>query len=200
MDKKSQKSIETLPEHLIQRILEFFQTKKIIKTTKNINDYDLSQLIVKSRRNLINGKGIKTNIKAIANFSMVCRRFNNIIKTDPGKLIFTIHYNSKETELANTLSHISYCHNLDCKNICHYVNKDIKHSNIFKKIAVDRFNQLKNTKHEENLVTRFKTHLTLKQIESYYKIKKMTMKLNEKTKFSKSLSLDSISLDSESNF
>jgi hypothetical protein len=196
-------NFETLPEHLIQRILEFFQTKKIIKVDKDLTDHDLNQRIVKSRKNLINGKGIRTDLKSIMNFSITCRRFNDIIKSDSGKLIFTVHYNSKEFELMDVLSHISYCHDLECRNICHYVNKDIKHTNIIKKIAVDKFNELKNTEHKENLVTRFKMHLTSKQIESYYKIKKMNMKLkdislNEKTKFSKSSELDAISLYSDS--
>ena len=49
------------------------------------------------------------------------------------KLLLTIHYNSNEFNISNKLLHISYCHDDDCKNICHYVNKDTKHSNIIKK-------------------------------------------------------------------
>jgi len=127
---------ESLPEHLVQRVLEFFQTNKIVKIDKNLSEHDLNQLIVRFRKNLINGRGIKTDLKSILNFSMTCRRFNDMIKSDLGKLILTVHYNSKELNLANKLTHISYCQNLDCRNICHYVNKDIKHTNIIKKIAV----------------------------------------------------------------
>jgi hypothetical protein len=192
--------LETLPEHLIQRILEFFQTKKVVKID-NLDPYELNFLIRARRKNLINGVGIKTDLKTILSFSGVCKRFNSIIKSDIGKLMLTVYYNSKDLEIANVLEHISYCHQDNCRNICHYVNKDIKHTDLIKKIAVSEFNERKKTKHVEDLAKIFRHHLTIKQVESYYKIKKMDKKLKdyETSKLSKSSELDSISLNSDSS-
>ena len=176
--------MNTMPENLIQRILEFFQTQKIVKIDKTMTQHDINQKINKRRKLLINGIGIKTDIKSILNFSEVNKRFNQIIKSDIGKLILTVHYNSQNLILENILQHISYCHESDCQNICHYVNKDIKYSNIMKKIAVDKFRSLK---HNEDLAEKFKFHLSIKQVGSYYKIKKMDKKLkNETSKSSES--------------
>ena len=184
-------------EHLpIEKILEFFQTKKIIKNEK-IDNYQFNKLITQ-RRKLIS---IKTDIKTLLNLSMTNKYFNDLIKkSDLGKLLFTVYYNSSIiTE--KSLEHISYCPQFDCTNICHYVNKDIKHTNILKKIVIKKFNELKsNTKFKKDIIPFFKCYLTSKQIESYYKIKKMNKKLkddNEKTKSCESSELDSISINSD---
>jgi hypothetical protein len=175
---------ETLPENLIQRILEFFQTKRIIKINEILSEYDLNLIINKRRKNLINGIGIKTDLNTIINFSMVCKRFNDVIRrSDVGNLILSVYYYSNQIDLEDKLEHISYCSNNDCRNICHYVNKDIKHSNILKKIMINEFNYRKKTDHIEDLAKIFKIYLTNKQIESYYKIKKNANKLNKTSEF-----------------
>lgn len=200
----AQHRLENLP---IEKILEFFQTKKIIKTNEDTNNHQFNQLVARRRKLLINGSGIKTDLRSILNFSATNKYFNQFInKSNFGKLVLTVYHNSKELETSGiNLQHISYCPEFDCKNICHYVNKDIKHSNILKKIALDKFNELKkNSKFKEDIIPLFKVFLNSKQIESYYRIKKMDKKLkeykrqeNEKTKSCKSSELDPISLDTD---
>lgn len=194
MDHRSILKFETLPEHLIQRILECFQTKKLI-TINDVTDYEKQQLITKRRRNLINGKGIKTDLKSILTFSMTCKKFNYIVRrSDIGKLLLTVHYNSKELDIANKLEHISYCHDENCRNVCHYVNKDTKHSNIIKKVALQQFNEQKKNKliDKEQLVEKFRPFLTDKQIANVHVVnKKEIPKVNETSKFSESPELDS---------
>lgn len=189
-----------LGDSIIQYILEFYQYKYIIHPDKNLSEYEINEIIKYKRKLLIASNKIKTDLSTLFNFSLVCRRFNQIIKNDIGKLLFTIHYNSNIIN-TNKLEHISYCLNTDCYNICHYVNKDIKHSNIIKKIALNKFNELKkNSSVKDDIIPYFITYLTPKQIESYYRIKKMDKKLKEyyeKTKSYKSSKLDSISIDTQ---
>lgn len=166
-------SLEILP---MQKILEFFQTKKTVKID-GLTDYELQQVIMK-RRKLI---GIKTDLNSIINLSMTNRYFNDLIKrSDIGKLILTIYYNAEITDFSSVPQHIAYCPEPDCKNVCHYVNKDIKHNNLIKKIAISKFEQLKKNKNfKKDIIPFFETHLNSKQIVSYYKIKKMDKKLKE---------------------
>lgn len=198
----SESLLEYLPEHLVLKILEFFQTKKTVDTSElsehELSEHELSQLIAR-RRKLID---IKTDLPSILNLSMTNRYFNELVKkSNIGKLILTIHYNSDIIDFLPKLQHISYCDKIDCKNICHYVNKDIKHSNLIKTIAIARFNKLKNDKDfKEDIIPQFSVFLTSKQIESYYKIKKMNKELKDyhgKAESRKSWSVDPISLDSD---
>ncbi len=123
-----------LPEYLIKNVLEFFQTKKTIKID-NLTEHEINQKISNCRKNLMNAFGIKTDIESILKFSMICKRFNDIInKSDTGKLILSIYYNSLELKINDVLQHISFCPDIGCVNICHYVNKDIKYSNLIKRI------------------------------------------------------------------
>lgn len=202
---KFETKFETIPEHIIQMILEYFQTKKMVKNAQNLLEHDFNKLIISGRKSLVNGKGIKTDIKSILNFSMVCKRFREIIRGDTGKLLLTVHYNLETGGDDRVLQHISYCHDSSCRNVCHYVIKDIKHTNILKKIAINEFNKLKKICYDENLVSRFFKHLSQRQIESYEsycKIKKMRMKLKnnvyenkttETCEFFESTELDSFS-------
>jgi hypothetical protein len=173
-----------LSDKLFQRILDCFQTRIYIND-ENLSEYEFQQLISNRRLLLINGSGIKTDLKSIINFSETCKKFNDMIKkSNIGKLIFTVHYNSTELIVNNNLEHITYCSKENCTNICHYVNKNVKYSNIFKRLAMFSFHE-KKTLHQEDLIEKFEYHLTKKQIESYYKIKNNGNKTNE-TKFSKS--------------
>ncbi len=45
---------ETLPEHLITRILGCFQTQKFIRFSEDLSEYEINKLISKRRKNLIN--------------------------------------------------------------------------------------------------------------------------------------------------
>lgn len=171
-------NLKNLPDNLVYKILGFFQTEKIIKLDNNLPDYQINQLILAGRKNLINGSGIKTDLRTIVAFSEVCKHFNYIVKkSNVGKLLLSIHLNSDKFNLSlnNKLEHISYCSDSNCKNICHYVNKDIKYSDPFKKIAIATFVDIKNNKSltDKNIIDKFKYYLTYKQIESYYKIKKI---------------------------
>lgn len=74
--KASRSNFEVLPEYLIQKILGFFQTQKIIKTNEDITQYEFNQTVIRYRKNLINGSGINTDIKSIIAFSGVCKLFN----------------------------------------------------------------------------------------------------------------------------
>jgi hypothetical protein len=192
--------LEQLPIDIIQKILKFFQTKKEIKNQKEkFTDCEFNQLITR-RRKLIT---ISTDILSILNLSITSKYFNQIIKGPTGKLLLTVYSHSKEIIGDRPLHHISWCSEIDCKNICHYVNKDIRYKNIIKKIALDRFNVLKNDgQFKEDIIPKFRIYLTDKQIESYYKIKKMDKKLKEyeKTKTCKSSELDAFSLDSDYDY
>jgi hypothetical protein len=178
-------SFETLPDEIIRKILECFQTRKIIKISDNLTRYEFNQLIVRHRKNLINGRGIYTDVKTIINLAGTCKRFNDIInKSDIGNLILAIQYSSKDITVNDNLEHISYCKQTYCKNVCHYVNKHMNHSNLLKKVVVCTFNDylVSSKKHKEDPFETFRPYLNNKQIESYYKIKKNANKINEETK------------------
>ena len=185
------------------KILEFFQTKKLIspQLIKDKTDYEINQIISKRRKNLINGSGIKTDLESIMRFSSVCKRFNDIIRTsDTGKLLLTICINSESLEIADKLEHISYCHEERCNNVCHYVNKDVKYSNPIKKIALAKFMSHRTESYHRPELLGYLPFLTDKQIQKYFghgnraiKNSKLNEKIqNESSEFDKSTELDSI--------
>ena len=171
MNKAINKAILTnLPDNILQKIMGYLQTSRLVPDSLE-NEYKLNQEIIKKRKNLILGKGIKTDIRTVINLSSTCLKFRNHPST---KLLLTVYYNSKKYEVSNNLSHISFCNTQNCKDVCHYVNKDIKHTNIFSKIS-----GIKN-KNDYKVVNK--------------PTRKPTRKINEASKFSESTELDTISI------
>lgn len=176
-------TLENLGDEHIYAILGHFQTNCFVDfgnnsgsgSDKYLTDYDKMNIIHSKRYELVETHGIQTDIVSIVKFSELCKRFYDIVhKSDYGRTLFTVMYHSEDPgKNANvSLEHIKCCSHKNCDNICHYVSKYIDHTNLFHKLATNSFNKLKNIPHAEDLVNKYKHHLTWKQIESYYKNKK----------------------------
>jgi len=131
--------LSILPDHLIQLVLGYFQTSKKFSQSDRLTEYEMNRLVSRKRKNLINGSGIKTDLRSIVSLSGTCQRFNYLIKkSNVGKLVLAVHIHSKEYVVRDVLQHISYCNEVNCTNVCHYVNKDIKYSDPMKRILSER--------------------------------------------------------------
>ncbi len=168
------KTLMNLPEFLLGHILSFLQTEKLIKNTKSISQHKLNQLILHAKKHI----NVDTDFTSLVNLSATCTFFKYFIRESyTGKLILNAYFDSLKGPISEMiLEHSSLCTNEKCNNVCHYVKKDIKYTNVFKKIAKYTFNEKKNKCHKIDLVTIFGCYLTKKEIESYYKDKKRTIK------------------------
>jgi hypothetical protein len=160
-------TFENLPTHLLLRILKYFQTN-IICTDKD--------KIIQKRKNLARGLGIQTDIKTLVNLANSSKFWLNFFRQD-GLVFFVVYYDSirKIPKNLRTYVHCSYCHVDNCQNVCHYVTKDIKYSNVFKKIRMHHLSREKSTKQKNNY------------------------QLNDSTQSSKSKELDTLSTDSDNS-
>jgi len=127
-------NLENLPEHLLTRILEKFQTRIKVHDRNVLTNFDFRNL-VKSRRKYID---IETDVKTLINVAETCPKlYNFIMKSTTGLLIWEIYYNSlMMTKINKQLDHIKLCDNNErCPEVTHYINKNIRHSDIHKTIA-----------------------------------------------------------------
>ena len=164
-------NIENLPIHLILRILKYFQTSIVLPQQIS------KTVFLQKRKNLARGLGVQTDIETLVNLANSSRFWNRFFRNE-GIIFFVVYYDSIRMQrvIAHpTYVHSSFCEQLNCTNVCHYVTKDIKHTDILKKI----------TKH----------HLSREK--SLAKNRANT--LNDTTQFSKSSQLDTISTDSDSD-
>lgn len=130
--------LDLLPNYALDKILGYFQTSKVITLNYNDNDevldYQMIIQLINTRRKLVLGSGINTDIKSIYSILFTNKKLYNYIKnSDSGKLLLSIYYHS-DIIPTNRIEHISFCKNNYCSDVCHYIIKDIKYTNLLKRI------------------------------------------------------------------
>lgn len=134
--------ILNLDYYLIQKILGFFQKTNIINYNFT-DDYFKKEYIFFISRYI---PKISTDIKSLINLSMVSKNYYKFINnSDIGKLLLTLYHisqkNNNNLKLYH-MKHISYCKLINCNDIYHYINHDIKNINV-KKLSMAK-NKTKN--------------------------------------------------------
>ncbi len=125
-----------MPIEIVNKILSYFQTEKYINLESESSDIIKNNIIKKQKEKLIFFHGVNTDKNSIINFLMICKKFYNLRKSNFVLAQFVVSLNTKKNfNDYDYLVHIDYCKKLNCCNICHYIKKNIKYKNIYKKIT-----------------------------------------------------------------